>query len=138
MVLRLIIQKFRLPFFFLLLILINFGGVSCAKKIYPSGLEGNLIGNQGDFKREQIKRERTARRAKRKTLRLERRAKRPQVKRKAEAKRVEKKMIRRHKENQHPDVQVRMKQNERETRRYYASQKSFKEKLMFWKRNKCK
>lgn len=132
------IRKFRFSFFFLSLILINFGGVSCAKKIYPSGLEGNLMGSQAGFKREQTRRERVARRAKRKTLKLERKAKRPQVKREAEAKRVEKKMIRRHKENQHPDVQARMKQNERETRRNYASQKSLKEKLMFWKRNKCK
>ncbi len=138
MVLRLMIRKFRLPLFFLSLILINFGTVSCAKKIYPSGLEGNLMGNQGGFKREQKKRERVARRAKRKALRLERKANRPQLKRKAEAKKVQKKMIRHHKENQHPDVQARMKQNERETRRNYASQKSLKEKLMFWKRNKCK
>lgn len=96
------------------------------------------MGNQGGFKREQKKRERVARRAKRKALRLERKANRPQLKRKAEAKKVQKKMIRHHKENQHPDVQARMKQNERETRRNYASQKSLKEKLMFWKRNKCK
>lgn len=131
-------QKFRQLFFFLLLILISFGSNSCAKKVYPSGLEGNLMGDQRNFKRDQNKRERIARREKRKTIRFEQKAKRPQVKLKAEAKRIEKKMILRHMEKQHPEVQVRMKQNELQTRRNYASRKSFKKRLMFWKRNKCK
>jgi hypothetical protein len=131
-------QKIRYLLFFLSVILISFGGGSCSKKVFPSGLEGNLMGYHGNFKREQKKRERVARRANRKTKRLERKANKPQLKRKKQADKIQKKLVKRHKSKQPPEVQARMKQNERETKRNYASRKSFKEKLMFWKRNKCK
>lgn len=109
---------------------------SCTRKVYPSGLEGNLLGTQKNYKREVRQRERMARKAERQTARLERKALHPQAKEKRRAERANKKAVDNHIKNQHPDVQARMKENQRFTKRRYASSKTFWKRVQFWKKSK--
>lgn len=130
--------KLRRFYFFLFLILISFGGGSCGKKIYPSGLEGDLMGYKGNFQREQRKRQRVAKRADRKRNRLTKRATRPKRKAELKQKREHRRLVREHVRKQDDHVQDRMKRNLRETNKYYRSKKSWKERLFFWRNRKCK
>ncbi len=126
-------------FFLIILILLTpiVGFISCGPKVYPSGLEGNLLGYQGNFNRERKKRKREARRNDRKIARVERKEKRPELKKQKEIHRYRKEIIASHIAKQEPHVQKRMKQNLRETEKKYRSQRSVKEKVLFWKKNKC-
>ncbi len=134
----LLFGKLRGVCFVLFLILINFGGGSCGKKIYPSGLEGDLMGYKSNFQREQRKRQRIARRADRKQDRLKRKAARPQKWEEFRQKQKHKRLVREHMRMQDDHVQARMKRNQRETNRKYRSKKSWKERLFFWRNRKCK
>lgn len=123
--------------FLFLLIIASFGLESCGKRIYPSGLEGNLFEYQKDYNQQQRKRNRIARSSNRQYQREFRKERKPYVK---EAKRLEKereKFIKEHIARQEPHVQERMKSNFRETKKYYSSQRTLKDKLVFWKKNKC-
>jgi hypothetical protein len=124
-------RKIRTFSFLILSIMITFGGVSCGKKIYPSGLEGNLHGQKGNFKREQQKRKFTAFKARVKHNWDERKADRPIAKQKKLADKELEKFKKRHLNQQHPDVQARMKENFRNTKRSYASKKCFLGNLVF-------
>jgi len=130
-------KKIRAFFFFVLLIMISFGGGSCGKKMYPSGLEWDLMNYQGNFKREQQKRKRIARKNDRKMRREERKELKPILAMEKQWEKERKVRIKAHFDMQEPHVQARMKQNVKETRNKYPSRKSFKEKLVFWKKNKC-
>jgi hypothetical protein len=121
---------------FVILASLVFSLGSCNRKVYPSGLEGNLLGTQKNFKREVRQRERMARKAERRTARLERKALRPQAKEKRRAEKGSKQAVENHIKKQHPDVQARMKENQRYTKQRYASRKTFWERVQFWKKNK--
>ncbi len=137
---KLELQKFlRLKYLVALLFLvaIGIGSSSCSKKTYPSGIEGNLWGGKNSYKKEQKQRERIAKREKKRTLALEKKAKKPQEKRKADSEKAVKRFKKEHRAKQHADVQSRMKENERETRRLYREQnKQTRKKSIFRKRKK--
>ena len=118
-------------------LLVGLGESSCGKKIFPSGLEGNLEGNQREFARNERKRKRTARRANRKTARLERKAQRPMVKQKKKSLFAQKKMQEEHVNKQTPEVQERMKQNRKDDKKRNKPNKTFWQRLMFWKKSSC-
>lgn len=123
--------------FLFLLILVSFAVESCGKKIYPSGLEGNLLEYQKNYNQQQRKRDKIARVSDRKYRRELRQERRPYVK---EAKRFDKErkeFVKDHIARQEPHVQERMKRNFNETKKYYSSQRTLKDKLVFWKKNKC-
>lgn len=130
-------KKIRTFFFFVLLIMISFGGGSCGKKVYPSGLEWDLMNYQGNFKREQNKRKRIARKNDRKMRREDKKEMKPILALEKQWEKERQLKIKEHLARQEPHVQARMKQNLRETKKKYPSRKSLKEKLVFWKKNKC-
>lgn len=116
---------------------VGLGNSSCGKKIYPSGLEGNLVGNQKEFSRNERKRKREARRANRKTARLERKANSSIKKQKKKSLTAQKRMQREHINKQTPEVQERMKQNQKDDRKRNKPNKTFWQRLMFWKKSSC-
>jgi hypothetical protein len=118
--------------------LITFGGGSCGKKMYPSGLEIDLLGYNKKSNREQLKRKAIAQSSERKQNKSNRKRNKLVVKEQKIADKELKDFKQAHFNRQHPDVQARMKQNFRETERSYASRKSFKDKFAFWQKNKCK
>ncbi len=123
---------------FVLFVILAGGLGSCNKKIYPSGLEGNLLGKQQNYRQEVRRRERVSKRTNREHARLERKANKPMLKAKKKAEEEQKRLIKNHFTKQHPDVQARMKANEKYTRRNNPPTKSFVQKLKFWKKNSCK
>jgi hypothetical protein len=127
----------RLRFIFILSLFIAFITSSCGPKIFPSGLEGNLSGNQKEFARNEKKRKRIAKRANRRTARLEKKAKAPSVKKKKESIKTEEKQRQAHINKQTPEVQERMKQNLKEDNKRNKPNKTFWQRLMFWKKSKC-
>lgn len=133
----LISKKIRAFCFFFLILLISFGGVSCSKVVYPSGLEGNLMGYQSNYESEQQRRIQVANRSENEFRKQERKDKKPILKEQKQKEKERKKFIKDHIARQEEHVQARMKQNFRKTKKYYSSQKSLLEKLVFWKKNNC-
>lgn len=123
---------------FVLFVILSGGFGSCSKKIYPSGIEGNLLVKQQNYRQDVRRRERISRRANREHDRVERKASKPQLKAKKKAEKEQKKLIKNHIAKQHPDVQARMKANEKFTRRNNPPTKSFVQKIKFWKNNSPK
>jgi hypothetical protein len=130
-------RKIRTFCFLVLFILITFGGGSCGKKMYPSGLEVDLLGYNKKSTREQWKRKQIAHRTDRRQDKSIRKGKKLILKEKKLKDKELKVFKEEHFNRQHPDVQARMKQNFRDTKRNYASRKSFKDKFAFWQKNKC-
>jgi hypothetical protein len=133
----LISGKIRAFCFFFLILLISFGGVSCSKGVYPSGLEGNLLGYQKNYKSEQQRRIHVANKSGKEYRKQVRKDKKPIHKEEKQKQKDRQKFIKEHIARQEEHVQARMKQNIRETKKYYSSQKSLMEKFVFWKKNKC-
>lgn len=123
---------------FVLFVILAGGFGSCSKKVYPSGIEGNLLVKQQNYRQDERRRERLSRKANREHSRLERKASKPLLKAKKKAKKEQKRLIRNHIAKQHPDVQARMKANEKFTRRNNPPTKSFVQKIKFWKNNSHK
>lgn len=129
--------KIRSIYFFLLLIIVSFGNGSCGKKVYPSGLEGNLLAFQKNYNREQQQRRRVARSSDRKYQRELRRERREYLQEVKQFEKERERFVENHFDRQEPHVQERMKKSIKETKKYYSSQRSLKDKLVFWKKNKC-
>lgn len=117
-------SEIRIGFVILVVLLFTFGMNSCSPKVYPSGTEGYLMGEIPWFPREQRQRNWAAYLNDRQSHRLERKEYKEYERRKAEALKLEKNFIAQHKKKQHPEVQVRMKENERETQKRYANQRA--------------
>jgi hypothetical protein len=127
----------RAFFYLTLLLAFCFCGLSCSKEIYPSGLEGNLLGYQGSFKREQQRRARVARKAKRQSNRIESKAQRESINRQKRYEREREKFFKEHLKRQDSHVQARMKDNLRETKKNNRPVRSQCKKIVFWKKNRC-
>lgn len=121
-------------YIFVLFVILTSTFQSCGKKYYPSGLEGNLIGNKRRYEQVLRQRERVAKKSNRERASLERKANRPKIRAKRKEERVHKKLVQEHINKQAPQVQARMKENQKFTKRNYSSRKSFKEKILFWKK----
>ncbi|PKP39246.1 MAG: hypothetical protein CVT98_02540 [Bacteroidetes bacterium HGW-Bacteroidetes-15] len=133
----LVLKKIKPYCYFVLLIMISFGGGSCGKQVYPSGLEGNLLGYNRYYESEQQKRLQIARKFDSELNQKAKKENKPLLKEAKQFEKEKEKFVKDHMARQEPHVQARMKQNLKETKKYYSSQKSFKEKLVFWKKNKC-
>lgn len=129
--------RLRLFFTVLVFFIVALGDTSCGPKIYPSGLEGNLAGNQKEFARKEKKRKRIAKRENRRTARLEKRAKAPSEKKKKESLQAQERMKQKHIKKQSPEVQERMKQNLKEDNKRNKPNKTFWQRLKFWKKSSC-
>ncbi|HNV80852.1 MAG TPA: hypothetical protein PKH45_03290 [Tenuifilaceae bacterium] len=123
--------------FFMVIATLAVASASCSPKVYPSGLEGNLFGYQKNFQREQLKRKFEATRNNIKMARQKRKAMRP-LKAQAHAEeKMRKQLYAEHIAKQEPHVQMRMKQNLKETEKKYPSKNTLRKKLLFWKKNSC-
>jgi hypothetical protein len=110
---------------------------ACSPKVYPSGLEGNLFGYQKNFQREQLKRKFEATRNNMKMARQKRKAMRPLKAQARAEEKMRKQLYAEHIAKQEPHVQMRMKQNLKETEKKYPSKNTLRKKLLFWKKNSC-
>lgn len=129
-------REIRVGFVILVVIFTTFGVSSCSPKLYPSGVEGYLMGEVPWFPGEQRERNWTAYLNDRQIHRAERREYKEYERRKAEALKIEKNFIAQHKKKQHPEVQERMKENEKETQKRYGDLRATQKKAKRGKKSK--
>ena len=123
--------------FFMVIATLAMAIAACSPKVYPSGLEGNLFGYQKNFQREQLKRKFEATRNNMKMARQKRKAMRPLKAQARAEEKMRKELDAEHIAKQEPHVQMRMKQNLKETEKKYPSKNTLRKKLLFWKKNSC-
>ena len=118
---------------FVIIVVVTTTAISCNRKTMPSGVEGGLLGNK-NYKSEMRKRERIARKANKKTAQLEKKAKKPAQRNKQKSLKAQKKGIKRQISIQTPDTQKRMKENQKYTKKNNPPNKTFWDKLFFWRK----
>ncbi|MDY0200406.1 MAG: hypothetical protein WC951_09930 [Bacteroidales bacterium] len=124
------IKVFRI---FVIIAVIATTTISCGRKAMPSGVEQGLLSKKS-HKSEIRKRERIAKRSAKETAKLERKAKKPSQTAKKKSLKAQKKAVARQINIQAPETKKRMKENQKYTKKNNPPNRTFWEKLMFWKK----